>query len=101
MLQKIHMKERCYIIAPSYTGWDIGERSCLNACAHFDEHIVICKGEILAWEDVTQYDEDSRPIEETEECTYREISKEEATKILHENYGGEIPEDVLEELNNV
>lgn len=76
------------------------EYGCINTRAHFDNHINKARnGKLISWEDVTPYDDEGKPIEDMEEIDEKEISEKEVLEILRKNYGGNIPEVVMEIIN--
>lgn len=94
--------ERCNILVPEWDRDSRGNRheGCLKPTTHYDEHLnKLQDGTFIIWEDVSPHDDEGQPIEEKEEFVWKEISKEEALSILQENYSENIPEEILEILN--
>lgn len=96
--------EPCNILVPDYEPSGFLRKKdkdgCLNSESHHGKHIhKLNDGTFISWEDVTPHNDEGRPIEEDEEFVYSEITKEEALKILEEEYKGSIPNEVMEIIN--
>lgn len=96
--------EPCYILIPRHDIFLAPHDTfgCINKKAHLDEHInILNDGRIIKWEtELCHGCTDCDPAEV--DCfVYNEISKSEALTILENAYGKDLPEEIVERINQL